>query len=478
MKKSNMVVILALVLTSLFSSNPEQSRAAGFIVNSYFDDSSAHDLNPGDGLCADSYGVCTLRAATEEANAYPGTDTITFQTAMTIYVNSISGSFQLDETVIIDASSVWDTVNNVPGVTIDGGGGSFAGMYVGDDSCQIYGLDITNFGGDGILVVSSTNFIGGSAVAQRNVLSGNDTGISLYTSSALGNVVRNNYIGLTPAGNAKNPNSTGIYIGDGASDNIIGGNDTTYGNYISGNTHSGVVIENSGTNNNWLGGNTIGLATDLSTNLGNEGWGIRINSGASNTVIGGASNSGNIIIYSGNDGVILNNSGSGTQITDNLISSNSGDGIHIFESSGCDVRYNIIGGNTLNGVEVFGASATGNLIWSNSIFSNGGKGIDLMNGGNMAIAAPIINNASRWGASGTTCPSCQVALYSDSSDEGRVYHDTLLADSSGNWSYIGGPLSGPNITATSIDGSDNTSEFSIPYYIRYDEFLPMMVNNP
>ncbi|MBN1537669.1 MAG: right-handed parallel beta-helix repeat-containing protein [Anaerolineales bacterium] len=478
MKKTNIIVILTLLLTSFYFSKPEQSRAAGFVVTHNFDDASAHDVSPGDGLCADTYGVCTLRAAVEEANAYPGTDTITFQTAMTIYVNSSSGSFQLNETAIIDASGVWDTANNAPGVTIDGGGGSFAGFYVGDDSCQIYGLYITNFGGDGILVVSASNFIGGSPVAQRNVLSGNDIGITLYGSLATGNIVRNNYIGLTPAGNTKNPNGTGVLISGGASDNIIGGNEATHVNYISGNTYFGVSIENSSTDNNWLGSNVIGLASDNSTNMGNGQYGIRIYDGATNTVIGGASNTGNIISYSGINGVMVENSGIGTQITDNLVSGNIYHGIDINLSSGCDVTDNIISGNTIHGVVVSMVSSTSNLIWANSIYGNGGKGIALLNGSNNGIAAPVINNASKWGASGTACPFCQVALYSDSGDEGKIYHDTFFADSSGNWSYIGGPLIGYNLTATSIDNLLNTSEFSTPYYIWFDAFLPMMVNNP
>ncbi len=37
----------------------------------------SRDAVPGDGLCADGSGHCTLRAAVDEANAYPGTDTIT-----------------------------------------------------------------------------------------------------------------------------------------------------------------------------------------------------------------------------------------------------------------------------------------------------------------------------------------------------------------------------------------------------------------
>jgi len=469
-------VVLVCLLSWLVGKAPPV-RAGSFVVNADFDDTDAHDANLGDCICADTYGWCTLRAAVEEANHCAGTDTITFQTAMAINVDVTLGSFQLYETVTIDASGVWNTVNNVPGVTLDGGGGSFAGFYVDDaaDSCQIYGLYITNFGGDGIVVYSAANWIGGTGPGQRNVLSGNDTGISLYGSAAQNNILHNNYIGLSPTGNVKNPNDTGLYIGNGAANNTIGGNDAAHINYISGNTYDGVLIEGTSTDSNWLGGNAIGLATDLS-NLGNGRWGIRIRDWAANTVIGGASGSGNIISYSAYSGISAQNA-SGTHITDNLISGNGSDGVDISDSTACIVSDNIIGGNTLNGVRVSGVSAAGNLIWPNSIFGNGAKGIYLQNGGNMGIAAPIISTASQWGASGTTCASCRVALYSDASDEGQVYHDILQADASGNWAYVGGPLTGPNLTATSIDISGNTSEFSSPYKIANTSFvyLPLVV---
>ena len=469
--------ILAVLLAVLLWTGATPVRGTGFEVNANFDDADAHDANLGDCLCADTYGWCTLRAAVEEANKCAGADTITFQSAMNIYVTQ--GSFQLYETVAIDGSSVWDVGNNAPGVMINGGGGSFAGLYVDDTAslCQIYGLYITNFGGDGIIVYSASNWIGGTGAGQRNVLSGNDTGISLYGSSAQNNVLHNNYIGLTPAGNTKNPNDTGLYIGNGATDNIVGGNAAGHVNYISGNTYDGVLIEGTGTDNNWLGDNAIGLGTDLS-NLGNGAWGIRIRDWAANTVIGGASGSGNIISYSAYSGIYAQNA-SGTQITDNLISGNGSDGIDIADSTACVVSDNLIGGNALNGVRVEGASSAGNLIWPNSISGNGAKGIYLQNGGNMGIAAPVINSASQWGASGTTCASCRVALYSDASDEGQVYHDILQADASGNWSYVGGPLTGPNLTATSIDGSGNTSEFSAPYAIgpQYKILLPLVCRN-
>jgi hypothetical protein len=85
----------------------------------------------------------------------------------------------------------------------------------------------------------------------------------------------------------------------------------------------------------------------------------------------------------------------------------------------------------------------------------------------------VIVNASNSGASGTACGSCRVALYSDASDEGQIYHDILWVDASGNWSYTG-TLTGPNLTATALDGLGNTSEFSAPHSILKKVFLPLV----
>lgn len=46
-----------------------------FMVNSTGD---GGDSNTGDGVCNDGTGICTLRAAIEQANAHPGNDTIAF----------------------------------------------------------------------------------------------------------------------------------------------------------------------------------------------------------------------------------------------------------------------------------------------------------------------------------------------------------------------------------------------------------------
>jgi CSLREA domain-containing protein len=64
-------VALAAILTVAASS---PARAATFVVNSLLD---ATDAAPGNGICSTSTpGVCTLRAAIQEANALAGADTI------------------------------------------------------------------------------------------------------------------------------------------------------------------------------------------------------------------------------------------------------------------------------------------------------------------------------------------------------------------------------------------------------------------
>src|SRR5439155_26666818 len=66
------VAIAGVALAALLASDGTLS-AASFTVNSTID---AVDANPGDGICDDGGGRCTLRAAIMEANALPGADTI------------------------------------------------------------------------------------------------------------------------------------------------------------------------------------------------------------------------------------------------------------------------------------------------------------------------------------------------------------------------------------------------------------------
>jgi len=61
-------------------------HASIFTVNNTAD---KVDANPGDGLCSDDIGNCTLRAAIQEANSLEGADTVNIPTG--IYVLTIQG---------------------------------------------------------------------------------------------------------------------------------------------------------------------------------------------------------------------------------------------------------------------------------------------------------------------------------------------------------------------------------------------------
>ena len=82
MKNLSSLIILQIALLFCVTSS-----AQNFTVNSTVD---AVDINPGDGICADASGNCTLRAAIQESNSLPGWHTITL-TAVT-YNLTIAGA--------------------------------------------------------------------------------------------------------------------------------------------------------------------------------------------------------------------------------------------------------------------------------------------------------------------------------------------------------------------------------------------------
>ena len=76
---SGLVRLLAVVVLALLVSL--KLASAAWAAGPYVVDSAAdtHDITPGDGVCADSTGSCTLRAAVEELRASRASDSITFQ---------------------------------------------------------------------------------------------------------------------------------------------------------------------------------------------------------------------------------------------------------------------------------------------------------------------------------------------------------------------------------------------------------------
>jgi hypothetical protein len=181
------------------------------------------------------------------------------------------------------------------------------------------------FAGVDIFGASQSNTLGGSTPAARNIISGNGyQDVAISDSGTNDNVVLGNYIGLDITGTTAMTNSNdGVGIFNGAQDNVIGGLVGGAGNYISGHAEYGVFIENSGTNGNLVEGNTVGLNVS-SAAVANAYEGVAIFDAAQSNVIGGtAAGAGNIISGNTDQGIGLYNYDSPNSVYDNSISGNS-----------------------------------------------------------------------------------------------------------------------------------------------------------
>ena len=125
----------------------------------------------------------------------------------------------------------------------------------------------------------------------------------------------------------------------------------------------------------------------------------------------------------------------------------------------------MIAHNGGNGIAVFGENSKGNHITRNSIHDNAGLGIEMWDGGNTELAAPVIFDFDKQAGTvtGIACANCIVELFSDSTSEGAVYEGQTTTDKAGNFSFSkGAPFVGPSLTATATDSDGNTSQFSVP----------------
>jgi hypothetical protein len=444
-----MALVLALVLALLPGGHTARADDPYRVTNTY-------DSGPG-----------SLRQAIIDANTNDGPDTIKFRISVISYCyangvcvirptsplpaltddwTTIDGYTQFlaaeatDTTlaalkIVIDGSSAGDgadglavnSANNVIkglvinrfsryGVIIFGNGATgntVSGNYIGTHASGTVDLGNTS---DGVLICNGAqnNTIGGDEPAERNVISGNDfSGVSIYGSGARDNTVSGNYIGTDANGTTDLGNYHGVWIGNGAQNNTIGGDADDERNVISGNDTWGVSISGSDTTGNTVSGNYIGTDASGTADLGN-GWdGVRIARGAQNNTVG----------------------------PDNLIAHNGDDG-----------------------VEVDGSSTTGNTITQNSIFSNS-QGIDLVDGANGNIAAPVIVATTSGSVNiiGTACSFCIVELFenNDTDGEGETFVGAITAGDTGNFVVTVDYLSKPYLTATATDSYfGRTSEFS------------------
>jgi hypothetical protein len=209
---------------------------------------------------ADDEGPGTLRRALEDAQSG---DTITFHPTVFPPTAPVTISIT-SELPHIHASNLTIDASNA-GVVLDGSSGPgdwLAGLQiVGSDGNRIEGLQISNFSGPGIAisgdaqhnVIGGDRGVGSGPFGQGNLLSHNAIGVDLSTASTTLNTVTGNLMGTDSTGEAPLGNRrSGVWIGEGASGNIIGPD-----NVIAHNYGSGVVIAHENTLYNTITQNSI-----------------------------------------------------------------------------------------------------------------------------------------------------------------------------------------------------------------------------
>jgi CSLREA domain-containing protein len=476
--------------TATSTSTPTATPVGSLVVNSTGDGT---DASAGDGVCETALGngICTLRAAIQETNALVGLNTIQFNIPgpgpFTIApTSSLPG---LADPVVIDGWSQpgWTSspIIELNGLNAGLGANGFYVPTAGSGS-TLRGLVINRFDASGVyapsvnsLVIqgnyigtdasgtadlgnnngifmsgSSGHLIGGTTSTARNVISGN-TYDGIYLADVWTSLVEGNYIGTDASGTVALSNGQhGINLDNNSNGNTIGGTTAAERNLISGNTGQGVRIDGASTDNNLISGNYIGTDAAGTAGIANASGGIAItNSPANNTIGGAAAGAGNLIAY------------------------NTGDGVNIAAAAG-----------------------SGNAILGNSLHSNTGLGIDLLNDGVTANDAgdgdagpndlmnfPVIYSASISGGNvtiiGEARPGATVEFFEAAADpsgygEGRTQVGSAVegsgADSNGaagtvdatanqfTFTFpVGSLIAGDPVTATATDASNNTSEFAL-----------------
>ncbi len=518
------------VETSEFAANVTVSTTIRTVINT-------NDSGPG-----------SLRQAIIDANATTGMDIIQFSISgggpHTITLSSELPT--MIDTVVIDGSTEPDYAST-PVIELNGNnaGTLRKGLTLGAGSggSTIRGLTINRFTGSAIEITGSShhtiqgnwiglnatgtaasangingvyvtnsigNLIGGTTASERNVISGNSQQ-GVFFNNADYSTISGNYIGTNASGTSDvsgtsaNTLQTGVYLGNGSSNNTIGGTATGAGNVISGNNHFGLEILGTTSQNNQVQGNLIGTTANGLLALGNTNGGISFwGAGAGNTLGGTASGARNIVSGNLSVGVLVESGSTGAVIAGNYIGvatdgttalGNSGDGVRVEVGSTTTLiggqaagAGNVIANNTGNGVNV--SSSFDTAIVRNSIHSNTSLGINLGTAGvtangsgvqNYPVLSSAVTDGTQITITGTlnSAPwtSYRIEFYSNFTSDGQGYGEgqTLIgiADETTDGfgvASISAVLTAAvpagrviSATASRLDGGDNevdTSEFS------------------
>lgn len=322
------LVAAALLLALALATSPARAAPeATFVVNTTAD---TVDANPGDGVCADSSGNCSLRAAIREANALSGADTITLpagtylltlagasedgdatgdldiRDALTINGAGAAGTIvdgnQLDrvfhiealsQTVVLDGLTI--TGGKTPNANYDHCGGG--GIFVSNTSLTLRNSLVTEnttgyhaganntdqgcFGGgiyregSGVVTIEDSTIRGNTAGTGNNQQGGYGGGLYNYNGTT---IIRNS----TLNDNASGEGTAGYSDGQGGGIYVKGGGVTVQNSTISGNTAGTGTSNGNGGGIGALSGTVSLIQSTVTNNTGQTGGGIYQSFGTAN----------------------------------------------------------------------------------------------------------------------------------------------------------------------------------------------------
>ncbi|WP_406693968.1 Ig-like domain repeat protein [Singulisphaera sp. Ch08] len=413
-------------------------------------------------------------------------------------------------------------------VRVQGSRNIIRGNFLGTDPAGLSNqLDPSNPSANsiGLSVTGTSNLIGGTTPAARNLISGNQNGDLSVTGN--GNVVQGNFIGPDITGNAKPARmraSSGLAVSVDGSGNVIGGTTPGAGNVISTAT---VLVQVTGTGHR-VEGNLIGFDPAGTTPIGVSRVGVSLTNGAINNTIGGTAEiARNLISARGETVSIAGILIDGGTTTGNAVKGNtirdSTAGIWIRNGANNNTiggsepgAGNFIFGNGRGGIVLSagqdqfelptttGVDPTGNTIRGNAIIGNTvpgaptptpAVGIDLYGGSqsldrrtenspggphvgpNLLQNYPVLQTAIAIGGVTTitgilnSTPNASFTLdfyrLPASSGQAPVYTGMLTGvttNAAGNASFsfpVAGIFGGQTVYATATDSAGNTSEYSL-----------------
>ena len=346
----------ALILLGLMLFGLGQTRvalAASFTVNTTAD---TVDANPGNGVCADGGGNCSLRAAVMETNALAGADTITLPAGT--YILSLAGSD--------DTANAGDL--DITGDLIINGAGAASTIVDGNNIDRVFHLL------SGVTVTINDSKITGG-------LSGGNPGGGIYNAATLtvnNSVITNNStISFQSGGGIANEFGTltvnDSTISNNSSDNIGGG---IYNDSGMATINNSAIINNISNSGNGGGGLYNSNSATMAVNN------VTVSGNSAQNVGGGIFNSGPLTLK--NSTVVSNTSDSDND--------GAGDGGGILRNAGTVTIQNTIIANNKKGPSTpddCSASADLSLSFSlletitNCTFTDGGN--------NITAADPLLN---------------------------------------------------------------------------------------